>query len=292
MHHAIALKNDGTVWAWGYNSQGQLSDGTTTYRATPQQMKWDAERVIDGVEDIGINHNSSYIRLKDGTVWGVGQNAYNELGNDNTTSKSYPVQAMTTYSENYDTTKIGILPKGMMIDSDGRGTVTYIQKDGTLVGSGFQTNGRLLNTRTGTKNELTELKPDFMEINTRSTTLKKGESTDLSVSVRKNLNAFVGHIKLSDNIEWKTSNTEVVEIDQNGRATAVGLGEAIITATDKTNGYIASAAVYVIQNHEKAVAVPSVNQGDYYTAILKADGTVWRCRSKCKWTVRRWNNNR
>lgn len=221
-----------------------------------------------------------------------GQNAYNELGNDNTTSKSYPVQAMTTYSENYDTTKIQILPKGMMIDSDGRGTITYIQKDGTLVGSGFQTNGRLLNTRTGTKNELTELKPDFMEINTRSTTLKQGESTDLSVSVRKNLNAYVGHIKLSDNIEWKTSNSEVATVSNTGSVTAVGLGEAMITATDKTNGYIASAAVYVIQNHEKAVAVPSVNQGDYYTAILKADGTVWRCWSKCKWTIRRWNNNR
>lgn len=71
MHHAIALKNDGTVWAWGYNSQGQLSDGTTTYRATPQQMKWDAEKIIEGVEDVGINHNSSYIRLKDGRVFAV-----------------------------------------------------------------------------------------------------------------------------------------------------------------------------------------------------------------------------
>ena len=31
-YHTLALKNDGTVWAWGNNSSGQLGDGTTTYR--------------------------------------------------------------------------------------------------------------------------------------------------------------------------------------------------------------------------------------------------------------------
>ena len=33
--HTVALKNDGTVWAWGNNSSGQLGDGTTTDRTTP-----------------------------------------------------------------------------------------------------------------------------------------------------------------------------------------------------------------------------------------------------------------
>lgn len=33
--HTIALKSDGTVWAWGSNSDGQLGDGTYTDRKTP-----------------------------------------------------------------------------------------------------------------------------------------------------------------------------------------------------------------------------------------------------------------
>ncbi len=35
--HTVALKNDGTVWAWGSNLSGQLGDGTTTGRTTPVQ---------------------------------------------------------------------------------------------------------------------------------------------------------------------------------------------------------------------------------------------------------------
>ena len=36
--HTMAVKADGTVWAWGGNDDGQLGDGTTTERHTPVQM--------------------------------------------------------------------------------------------------------------------------------------------------------------------------------------------------------------------------------------------------------------
>jgi hypothetical protein len=35
--HSMALKSDGTVWAWGMNSFGQLGDDTTSDRSTPVQ---------------------------------------------------------------------------------------------------------------------------------------------------------------------------------------------------------------------------------------------------------------
>ncbi|HPX11309.1 MAG TPA: hypothetical protein PKW20_03435, partial [Syntrophales bacterium] len=37
--HSIALRNDGTVFAWGRNTSGQLGDGTTTNRNTPVAVK-------------------------------------------------------------------------------------------------------------------------------------------------------------------------------------------------------------------------------------------------------------
>jgi alpha-tubulin suppressor-like RCC1 family protein len=37
--YAVARKGDGTVWAWGNNSTGQLGDGTTTNRLAPVQVQ-------------------------------------------------------------------------------------------------------------------------------------------------------------------------------------------------------------------------------------------------------------
>lgn len=42
--HVLALKSDGTIWAWGTNSQGELGDGTTVSKSSPIQVgtanKW------------------------------------------------------------------------------------------------------------------------------------------------------------------------------------------------------------------------------------------------------------
>ena len=34
-YHSLALKSDGTIWAWGKNEYGQLGDGSTTNSAIP-----------------------------------------------------------------------------------------------------------------------------------------------------------------------------------------------------------------------------------------------------------------
>lgn len=38
-YHSLALKSNGTLWAWGQNSSGQLGDGTiATRRTSPVQI--------------------------------------------------------------------------------------------------------------------------------------------------------------------------------------------------------------------------------------------------------------
>jgi hypothetical protein len=49
MLHSLALKSNGTVWAWGYNIYGKLGDGTTITRDTPVQVLEDSDG--DGITD-------------------------------------------------------------------------------------------------------------------------------------------------------------------------------------------------------------------------------------------------
>ncbi|RAK66188.1 hypothetical protein [Hymenobacter edaphi] len=37
-HHTLAIRPNGTLWAWGANEHGQLGDGTTTQRTSPVQI--------------------------------------------------------------------------------------------------------------------------------------------------------------------------------------------------------------------------------------------------------------
>jgi len=62
--HALALKRDGMVWAWGYNAFGQLGDGTHTERRTPVQVAG-----LDHVVAVAAGAFVSFALRDDGTVW-------------------------------------------------------------------------------------------------------------------------------------------------------------------------------------------------------------------------------
>ncbi|HEX6650354.1 MAG TPA: chitobiase/beta-hexosaminidase C-terminal domain-containing protein, partial [Pyrinomonadaceae bacterium] len=59
-----ALKQDGSVWAWGINNQGQLGDGTTTDRSRPVQTSG-----LTNVKAISAAHFYGAALKTDGTVW-------------------------------------------------------------------------------------------------------------------------------------------------------------------------------------------------------------------------------
>lgn len=50
-NHSIAIKTDGTLWAWGGNYFGQLGDGTTADKIVPTQIgsanNWSQIRAAD-----------------------------------------------------------------------------------------------------------------------------------------------------------------------------------------------------------------------------------------------------
>ena len=86
-YHSLALKSDGTVWAWGWNQYGALGDGTTNNRATAVQVSG-----LSGVVATGGGGFHSLALKSDGTVWAWGNNGGGELGDGTTIYRLTPVQ--------------------------------------------------------------------------------------------------------------------------------------------------------------------------------------------------------
>jgi alpha-tubulin suppressor-like RCC1 family protein len=91
----LALKKDGTVWAWGDNGSGQLGDGKDSY--TPDYPLHEASPFqvvnLSGVIAIDTGWHHSIALRNDGTVWTWGFNQFGELGLSTADTEQHPVPA-------------------------------------------------------------------------------------------------------------------------------------------------------------------------------------------------------
>jgi alpha-tubulin suppressor-like RCC1 family protein len=89
-----AIKTDGTLWTWGSNIEGRLGTNDTTDRATPVTTfaggtNW---------KQVAAGYSHCAAIKTDGTLWTWGSGGAGQLGTNDTTTKSVPVEVFGNHT--------------------------------------------------------------------------------------------------------------------------------------------------------------------------------------------------
>ena len=116
--HTVAIQTDGSLWAWGLNSYGQLGDGTTINRYYPVRIGTDYDWAY-----VSAGGNRTTAIRADGSLWAWGSNRHNLLGDGGTIDSHVP-------------RRLGVCNDWASVSVGPRGTGA-IKTDGSLWGWGF-----------------------------------------------------------------------------------------------------------------------------------------------------------
>ncbi len=110
---SLAVRSDGTLWAWGGNTIGQLGDSTTIDRPVPVQIG-----TASDWKSVNFSEASALAIKTDGSLWAWGSNYYGQLGLAPGTEPRAPVRVGTA--------------RDWKLVATGYGETIAIKKDGTL----------------------------------------------------------------------------------------------------------------------------------------------------------------
>lgn len=93
---SIALKSDGSAWAWGSNDSGQLGTGNATSYSSPVAVIGNHSfiKICTG----RFTTSSAWGLKSNGSIWGWGANSVGQLGNGTVTSYSSPIAVVGSHS--------------------------------------------------------------------------------------------------------------------------------------------------------------------------------------------------
>lgn len=244
-YSAFAIKTNGTLWAWGENSAGQLGIGNTQAQTLPVQVGTDTDwkQVAAGV--------SSVLALKaDGSLWGWGLNMYGELfGYEGRQSSPVRLGSETDWE------------KVLVIEF----RAYAVKKDGTLWAWGDNSRN-LLGFNTPTEEESTSEGNPVEVVTepriTKPTQVTAVEGEVLAVSGCENtLSVATGADGIIEKVWMFGSNADGALGD------GKGLGNG--------NKDIPFATVPVNPSLKSSLKFTTMSSGQSYTMMLTDDGDIW-----------------
>lgn len=257
--HTMILMKDGSLWACGLNSDGQLGDGTTISRNTPTLIMTD-------VAEVSAGHVHTMIVKKDGTLWACGDNGSGRLGNGSSGRKeTTPIQVMSNVTS----------------VSAGEDHTMILKNDGSLWACGGNDKGQLGD---GSSHEYPTRTPK--QIMTNVLAVSAGDAHTMILKTNGSLWAcgWNCHGQLCDGTTIDCSTPK--QVMTNVAMVEAGSGHSMILKTDgslwacggNTKGELGDGTT-TEQKVPKLVMtdVRFVSSEWGHTMMLKTDGTVWAC---------------
>jgi len=119
-YYSLHITKSGNLWGRGYNANGELGDGTVTFRNR-------CVPVASNVTAVAASHSHSLYVTRDGKLWAMGFNANGQLGDGSVTNRITPVQVATSVTA----------------VAAGNSHSLFATADGKLWAMGFNGNGEL-----------------------------------------------------------------------------------------------------------------------------------------------------
>jgi alpha-tubulin suppressor-like RCC1 family protein len=132
--HTVVLTSEGRLYAWGWNNQGQLGDGTTTRRLTPVEVTMSGVLAGKTVTAISTGDGHTVVLTSEGRLYAWGRNNNGQLGDSTATQRNVPV-AVTTSGV--------LLGKAITALSTGNDHTVALGSDGRLYAWGWGDLGRI-----------------------------------------------------------------------------------------------------------------------------------------------------
>ena len=258
-YHTLAIKADGSLWAWGYNYYGQLGDGTSG----SDNNKTTPVKIMDNVAQVAAGEYSTFAIKEDGSLWAWGNNSYGQIGDGTARSKNIPVKVM----------------EDVIMVTGGDDNSFFLKNDGTLWGCGHINYLGLMQSGANyyistpiqimkDVSQVVSKSNNTLCISTDGKVMVWGDNTsgqlgsafiDYLIPTKVPMSGKTGFVAAGTNSSFVISTSGDLYGCGANEDGELGLGDCY----SKTNYSVISSNIV------------QVAAGDYHTLAIKADGSLW-----------------